>query len=189
MRPAQRARHERQASSRNHDLHDDVGLRDAYQAHGPELYRFARRALHDDDAARDAVQETFLRAWRASDRYDPAVGSLRVWLFAIARNVVVDEARRKAARPASPVPADSLVRLAPVVDGAEDTAVTRWLVEDALRRISPEHRSALVETYLRNRPYAEVAAEQRIPVGTLRSRVFYGLKALRLTLDEMGVEP
>jgi hypothetical protein len=78
MRPAQRARHERQASSRSHDLHDDVGLRDAYQAHGPELYRFARRALHDNDAARDAVQETFLRAWRAFDRYDPAVGSLRV---------------------------------------------------------------------------------------------------------------
>ena len=129
MRPAQRARQERQAGSRSHDLHDDNGLCDAYQAHGPELYRFARRALHDDDAARDVVQETFLRAWRAFDRYDPAMGSLRVWLFAIAGNVVVDEARRKAARPVSPVSADSLVRMAPVVDGAEDTAVTRWLVE------------------------------------------------------------
>ena len=70
-----------------------------------------------------------MRAWRAADRYDPAMGSLRVWLFAIAGNVVVDEARRKAARPVSPVSADSLVRMAPVVNGAEDTAVTRWLVE------------------------------------------------------------
>ena len=46
---------------------------------------------------------------------------------------------------------------------------------------------ALVETYLRGRPYAEVAAEQDIPVGTLRSRLFYGLKALRVVMDEMGV--
>jgi RNA polymerase sigma-70 factor (ECF subfamily) len=75
------------------------------------------------------------------------------------------------------------------IDGQEDAAVTGWLVEEALMRISVEHRTALVETYLRNRPYAEVAAEQQVPVGTLRSRVFYGLKALRLTMREMGVEP
>jgi RNA polymerase sigma-70 factor, ECF subfamily len=130
-----------------------------------------------------------LRAWRSADRYDPAVGSLRVWLFAIVGNIVIDEVRRKAARPVAPVPTDSLLRLAPVVDGQEDPAVTGWLVEEALMRISAEHRTALVETYLRNRPYAEVAAEQQVPVGTLRSRVFYGLKALRLTMREMGVEP
>jgi RNA polymerase sigma-70 factor (ECF subfamily) len=64
-----------------------------------------------------------------------------------------------------------------------------WIVEEALRQISPEHRDAIVETYLRERPYAEVAAERGVPVGTLRSRVFYGLKALRLAMDEMGVEP
>ena len=48
---------------------------------------------------------------------------------------------------------------------------------------------ALVETHLKDRPYAEVAAEQGVPVGTLRSRVFYGLKAMRVTMDEMGVTP
>ncbi|HEY9377958.1 MAG TPA: sigma-70 family RNA polymerase sigma factor [Jiangellaceae bacterium] len=184
-RPARQGRH---ASTEQNDLRDD-DLRDAYRAHGPELYRFARRALRDDDAARDTVQETFLRAWRSADRYDPAIGSLRVWLFAIARNLVVDEVRRKAARPVVPVPDESLVRLAPVADGQEDAAVTGWLVEEALMRISPEHRTALVETYLRNRPYAEVAAQHQVPVGTLRSRVFYGLKALRLAMQEMGVEP
>ena len=66
---------------------------------------------------------------------------------------------------------------------------TDWLVEEGLRRIPDEHREAIVQTYLRGRAYAEVAAELGIPVGTLRSRVFYGLKALRLAMDEMGVEP
>ncbi len=70
-----------------------------------------------------------------------------------------------------------------------DSRVRSWVVEEALRRVSPEHRAALVETHLRERPYAEVAAELGIPLGTLRSRVFYGLKALRGAMDEMGVTP
>ena len=59
---------------------------------------------------------------------------------------------------------------------------------DAIRERLGEHRVALVETYLRGRPYGEVSAELGVPVGTVRSRVFYGLKALRLVLDEMGVQ-
>ncbi|MEJ7702461.1 MAG: sigma factor-like helix-turn-helix DNA-binding protein [Geodermatophilaceae bacterium] len=65
--------------------------------------------------------------------------------------------------------------------------MNEWVVEEALVRIGADHRHALTETYLRDRPYAEVAAELGIPLGTLRSRVFYGLKALRVVLDEMEV--
>ena len=64
-----------------------------------------------------------------------------------------------------------------------------WLVEEALRRLRPEHREAVVAAHLRGRPYAEIAGEAGVPIGTVRSRVFYGLKALRLAMDEMGVEP
>lgn len=170
------------------DLSRDDGIRAAYAEHGAELYRFALRQLDDEGAARDVVQETFVRAWRAADRFDPSLASLRVWLFAIARNLVIDESRRKAARPATPQPPELLTELGPITDDADDKAVLSWLVEEALQRIRPEARSALVETYLRGRPYDEVAAEQGVPVGTLRSRVFYGLKALRLAMDEMGVE-
>ena len=73
--------------------------------------------------------------------------------------------------------------------GLGDAVLARIAAEAPLRRISEEHRTAIVQTHLRGRPYAEVAAELGVPVGTLRSRVFYGLKALRLALDEMGVEP
>ena len=57
-------------------------------------------------------------------------------------------------------------------------------MEEALRHIGPHHRHAIVETYYRDRPCAEVAAEAGVPVGTMRSRLYYGLKALRLVLEE-----
>lgn len=172
-------------------LGSETALRAAYAAHGPELYRFALRQLGDEGAAQEVVQEVFLRAWRRSDSFDPSVASLRVWLFAIARNAVIDEARRVAVRPwrrsLTGEPADIVG--GPVVGAADQSVVDSWLVEEGLRRIRAEHREAIVQTYLRGRPYGEVAAELGIPVGTLRSRVFYGLKALRLAMDEMGVEP
>lgn len=169
-------------------LNDEQGVRAAYAAHAGELYRFALRQLRDEGSAQDVVQEVFLRAWRTSESYDSQLGSLRTWLFAIARNLVIDQVRRRAARPATPVAGESLVALGGADVGFDEAAMTSWVVEDALRRISPEHRTVLVETYLRGRPYAEVAAETGVPVGTLRTRAFYGLKALRLVLDEMGVQ-
>ncbi len=66
-------------------LKDEECVHAAYTAHGAELFRFALRGLGDVGAAQDVVQETFLRAWRAADRFDAGVASLRVWLFAIAR--------------------------------------------------------------------------------------------------------
>jgi RNA polymerase sigma-70 factor (ECF subfamily) len=163
------------------------GVREAYAAHGPELYRFAVRTLGDPGAAQDVVQETFLRAWRAADLFDPELASVRVWLFAIARNVVTDQRRRGAVRPwwgDVRDPEDLELVAGRVVDPSE-RLVQAWFVEEALSRIGEGHRQAIVETYLRDRTYQEVAAELAIPVATLRTRVFYALKALRVTLEEM----
>lgn len=178
-------------AKRSTALTRDDGVREAYVAHGGELYRFALRALGDAGAAQDVVQETFLRAWRAADRFDPELASLRVWLFAIARNVVVDQSRRVQARPwlrqlSEPADLEAVAETSP---DECDRLLRGWVVEEALRRIGEDHRHAIVETYLRDRPYAVVAAELGIPVATLRSRVFYALKALRVTMDEMEVAP
>jgi len=175
------------AQHRPPSLADEADVRQAYDAHVGELYRFAYRATGDQGSAQDIVQETFLRAWRSADRFDPTLASLRVWLFAIARNVITDHHRAVGARPRliglTDQPADTG---SSVADHAEHL-VDEWVINEALSRIGEEQRHALTETYLRDRPYGEVAAEVGIPVGTLRSRVFYGLKALRAALDEMGV--
>ena len=174
-------------------FHREEGVREAYAAHGAELYRFALRGLGDPGTAQDAVQEIFLRAWRARDRYDPEVAGLRTWLFGIARNVVIDLHRARGARPWLRSLADhsTLVQAQEQsgVPGPDDweALMHRWLVEEGLRRLGEDHRQALEQTYLLDRPYDEVAAELGIPVSTLRSRVFYGLKALRIVMEEMEV--
>ena len=171
-------------------LGSEAELRAAYDAHGAELYRYALRQLRDEGTAQEVVQEVFLRAWRRAGSFDPSVASLRVWLFAIARNAVVDEVRRVAVRPWRRTLTDDPPDLPATLDSATEQAVLDgWLVEEALRRVRPEHREAIVQTHLLGRPHAEVAAELGVPLGTLRSRVFYGLKALRLAMDEMGVGP
>jgi RNA polymerase sigma-70 factor (ECF subfamily) len=157
-------------------------VREAYAAHATELYGFAMRSLSDPGLAEEAVQETFLRAWRAGDRFDPQLGSLRTWLFAILRNVVIDLGRARSARPRV---AEGGVE--PSVEPF-DEALLAWQVEEALRRISDEHRLVLIETFYRGRPYAEVAKELGVPEGTVKSRVYYGLRALRVALEEIGYE-
>ena len=168
------------------DLSGEHGLRLAWNRHSGELFSYAYKALSDRSAAEEAVQETFLRAWRAASRYDPA-RPLRPWLFAILRNVVVDEARSRRRRDVPvdwegdavrPDDGDGSDTLSGVLDG--------WLVEEALRRLSPDHRAVLVDTFYRGRSYAEVAADLGIPEGTARSRAFYALRSLRLALEELG---
>jgi RNA polymerase sigma-70 factor (ECF subfamily) len=161
------------------------GVRAVYAAHGPELYRFAVRSLGDRGLAEEAVQETFVRAWRAADRFDDELGSLRTWLFAIVRNVVIDLSRSRAVRPGLTVAA-AHVDDGAFVDEAFERVLTAWQVEEALRMLSEEHRGALVEVHYKGGTYGDVALTLGIPVGTVKSRVYYALKAMRLALEELG---
>lgn len=163
-------------------LRGERGVREAYAAHGSELFGFALRSLGDRGAAEEAVQETFIRAWRAGARYDPELGSLRTWLFAILRNVVIDIGRSRSARREVSVEAPE------AADDPLERTLVAWQVEEALRRIGEAHRRVIVETHLRGRPYAELAGELGVPEGTIKSRVYYGLRALRNALEEMGYD-
>jgi RNA polymerase sigma-70 factor, ECF subfamily len=171
----------------------ESALRAAYDAHGGELYRFARRSLGDAGLAEEAVQEAFVRAWRASASYDPARASQRTWLFAILRNVVIDLVRARRVRPplagADPVDAaadGAIPGSGASSDDAIDRMLTVWQVEAALARLAEDHRRVLVEVHWRGRPYADVASELGVPEGTVKSRVYYGLRAMRDALESEG---
>jgi RNA polymerase sigma-70 factor (ECF subfamily) len=155
------------------DLRSDDGMRRAWLAYGPELRRFAGAHLHDPSRAEDMVQETFLRAWRSADRFDPARGTMRGWLFGILRNVLIDVARARAARPmvtssyADGVAADET-----------DARLSALVIADAVRKLTDEHREVVIASYVHGRPHREIAASLRVPVGTIRSRLFYARKAI-----------
>jgi RNA polymerase sigma-70 factor (ECF subfamily) len=164
---------------------DEELLRAMWAEHGGPLLAYATRLTGGDrQRAEDIVQETLLRAWRHPEALDPERGSPRPWLATVARNLAVDGHRSRQARPPE-VGADALSIVA-VPDHA-DRVLETWIVTDALRTLSPEHREVIVETYFRGKSVAEAAATLRIPPGTVKSRTYYALRALRLALTERGV--
>lgn len=158
----------------------------AYDLYGGELFGFAFKALDDRQLAEDVVQETFVRAWRSPRGFEPNQGSLRTWLFAIARNSVVDAVRRRKVREGhGPSSWDAVSDSAPAFD-AVDQLLDRIQLGEALERLSPQHREAVVEVYFGGRTSAELGEELGVPVSTMRSRLHYGVRSLRLILEENG---
>jgi RNA polymerase sigma-70 factor (ECF subfamily) len=158
-------------------------MRALYDQHAAALWCYALRLTGDRAAAQDVVQESMLRAWRRPEVLDQSERSARAWLFTVARRVVIDDWRSGRSR--REIPTGNLPEQAGPDD--LDAALRRWQMIEALRRLSSEHRQALVECYYRGRTVAEAAAVLGVPVGTIKSRCHYGLRALRLILAEMGV--
>lgn len=160
----------------------DELLRAVHAAHAAELHRYVAR-MTDEARAQDVVQETLLRAWRHPDVLTRPEGSVRAWLFTVARNLVVDDVRSAPRR--RELATDRLPD-APTADGTQ-RVLDAWLVADALDGLSPEHRAVVVGAYYGGRSVAELAAEHGVPPGTVKSRMHYALRALRLALQEKGV--
>lgn len=164
---------------------EDAALRLLYEQHAAPLLSYALRLTGGDRGrSEDIVQETLLRAWRHPQALDPDRGPVRSWLFTVARNVAVDAHRARRARPTEV--GDEPLALVPAADEIEK-ALDSWLVADAMASLSSDHRAVLVETYYLGRSVAEAAAVLGIPAGTVKSRTFYALRALKLALEERGV--
>jgi RNA polymerase sigma-70 factor (ECF subfamily) len=165
----------------DHSLADDAGLREARKAYGGYLLRVARRVVNDPHLAEEAVQEAFVRAWRASAQFDPHSGPMLPWLVAITRNAAIDMVRARNRRP--PVATLNGARTEPATASHEDVVVLRDELSSALATLPADHRAVVVETVLRGRPHADVAAELGIPSGTVRSRRHYALRRLREAIE------
>jgi RNA polymerase sigma-70 factor, ECF subfamily len=164
---------------------DDVVLTELYRTyHSPLLSFVLRLTAGDRQLAEDVVQETMVRAWQHVGQLDRAQSSLMPWLATVARRIVIDDQRRKRARPAET--GEGMLENASVADGT-DTLLRSMMITQALQALSPAHRQILNETILRDRTVNEAAEILGIPVGTVKSRVYYALRALRVVLDERGV--
>jgi len=163
---------------------DEQMLRALHDEHAPALWSYAMRLTGGDAGrAQDAVQETLFRAWKHSQALDPARGSPRPWLFTTLRNVLIDEWRTRSVRPE--VVTDEPPQV--VTPDHADAAVQSWLVADALRQLSRQHREVLLECYYRGCSVAQAAERLGVPPGTVKSRTHYALRALKLALEEKGV--
>jgi RNA polymerase sigma-70 factor (ECF subfamily) len=165
-------------------LSDEAVVRTLYEEHGRSLLAYATRLTGDRTAAEDVVQETLVRAWRHASTLTEERGSVRGWLLTVARNIVTDRARARAARPTEVAESPATP---PIERDHSETVVDTMVVLDALDQVSPEHRDVLVEIYYRGRSVTEAATVLGIPPGTVKSRTYYALRALRAAIG--GPEP
>lgn len=166
----------------------DAGfVRALYVEHGAALLGYTIGLIGDRGRAEDIVQETVLRAWRHADQLDADGRSVRPWLYTVAAHLAVDQHRARRTRPAE-VGEDILDNL-PAAEDDLERAMQGWQVADALRTLSDQHRAVLMETYYRGRSVREAAAVLGVPIGTVKSRSYYALRALRLALQERGWSP
>jgi RNA polymerase sigma-70 factor (ECF subfamily) len=164
---------------------DDAWARALYDEHAGYLQRFVVRLTGGDrHRAEEIVQETLLRAWNSRAQLEKSSGTLRPWLCTVARRLVIDEHRKRQARPEE-IHAE-LPDTIPAPEGV-DRLLSSVVVADALRTISDMHREVLIETHFRGRTVYETAEVLAIPVGTVKSRLYYALRALRVALEERGV--
>ena len=160
-------------------------MQQLHDEHAAALWGYCVRLTgHDRARAEDVVQETLLRAWRHFSALDETQGSVRAWLFTVARNIVIDDWRSRRSHGET-----ALSSLPEVADPADrtDELLLRWMVAEALTKLSPDHRAVLQECYYRGAPVSEAARRLGVPEGTVKSRTHYALRALRLELEEMGV--
>ncbi|MET9504353.1 sigma-70 family RNA polymerase sigma factor [Streptomyces sp. NPDC006622] len=173
--------HARHAAS---DTDCDAFIRDLYDQYGPLLVRYAARLLDGDwHKAEDVLQETAARAWKHARFLGPRGEHIRPWLFTVVRNLVIDQHRARQVRPLELVPAEELDA---VCDGADST-LTSQVVLDALRELNEQQRTVIQLMYYLECSVAQAAEYLGIPPGTVKSRAFYAIRALRRTLETQGV--
>lgn len=167
---------------------DEAALRLLYAEHSGPVLAYLLKLTRDRARAEDLLQETMLRAWRRPEAFQPGRGSVRAWLCTVAHNLVVDDARSRAARPTETELTEYTERAEDGIDPYE-AALRAWEFADALAALSAEHRAVVIEVYYRRATVNEAARALGIPPGTVKSRTFYALRALRLACQERGITP
>jgi RNA polymerase sigma-70 factor, ECF subfamily len=159
-------------------------LRAIHDAHSQALLRYVLRLTRGDmPFAEDVVQESLLRLWRKPELLEQCSDGVRAWLFTVARNQVIDD--RRSARYSREMRTDSVPeRSSPDQIGP---AFDKWILTDALKSLSRNHRVVVVRAYYLGQSVATIAEYEQVPEGTVKSRLHYALHALRNALQETGV--
>jgi RNA polymerase sigma factor (sigma-70 family) len=149
------------------------------------VYGLALAILRDPEAAEEAAQETFVRAWRYGDGYDPRRGRVATWLLTIARHVATDASRMGRGEPMDP---DRILALNLPSRESEPEEQAIALEEgrklrETLADLPEEQRRALVLAAFLGRTAQEISESEGIPLGTAKTRIRTAMLKLRSTLE------
>ncbi|MBX3472417.1 MAG: sigma-70 family RNA polymerase sigma factor [Planctomycetes bacterium] len=161
-------------------------FRALYQRHGGRVYRFLRAQTGSDERAKDCLQETFLRLYRALDRYDPA-RPFAPWLLGIARNVAQDLLRREQVRATDPLPAELPGAAAQPVPAAVEQREVTTLVRAAVGNLPEREREVFLLRQVEGLTFVEVADALGCSVRTAKYRMRAAVDNLASELRQRGV--
>jgi RNA polymerase sigma-70 factor, ECF subfamily len=151
-----------------------------YRRYARSVFGLALRRLGDRMSAEDAVQETFAAIWRSARTYKPERGAGAPWLYAVARNAIVDRSRGRNEPPGEgpELPSDD-----PSPAERAETSYTAWRVHRALESLNANEREVIELAYYGGLSQSEVAAYLNIPLGTVKTRTRAGLGHLADLLE------
>ncbi|EXX84850.1 RNA polymerase sigma24 factor [Paenibacillus darwinianus] len=178
---------------------DAQALEQLYDRYERPAYAFVFRMVKDVMAAEEVVQEMFVRIWNIADRIDTdgGRGKVSTWMFAVARNLAIDWLRKRGSKPLEALEYDEWERVKGQVEQeTTEHAVERKLLGEqlkaALEELNEDQKQVLEWIYYKGYTQQEVADHERIPLGTVKSRVRLALNQLRKRFDEFvreGVWP
>jgi len=151
-----------------------------YRRYARPVFGLALRRLGDRMRAEDAVQETFTAVWRSARTYKPERGAGAPWLYAVARNAIVDRTRNRTEPPGENPDVPS-AEAGP--DERAEASYTSWRVHRALEELPPNERDVIELAYYGGLSQSEVADFLNIPLGTVKTRTRSGLGRLADLLE------
>lgn len=160
----------------------DPELERLVAAHSDAVLAYVVRWTRDREMAEDVLQETWVRAWRHREKLVESRGSVRGWLLRVAHNVAIDQYRAHRNWPAGVEPDHDTGGPCAAAAVEHERVLDRVLVDQVLAAASPALRSTLVEVYLHDQTFVEAAEQLGVPVGTVKSRLHYGLRELRASM-------
>jgi RNA polymerase sigma-70 factor, ECF subfamily len=159
---------------------DAVAFEELYHRYSRPVFGLALRRLGDRMRAEDAVQETFAAIWRSARTYRPERGAGAPWLYAVARNAIVDRSRNRSEPPGEP---PDLASSEPGPDERAEASYTSWRVHRALEELPMNERDVIELAYYGGLSQSEVAHFLGIPLGTVKTRTRAGLGRLADLLE------
>ena len=164
----------------------DIGapMAELYRRYGGRIYRFGLNLLGDAGLADELVQECFVRLWRTAGRFDLSRGTVAAYMFVMGRSIAADLRKRPSSRPLMLVD-EAQIPAQP--DGADQVLET-LMIRDALDSLSAAHREVLILVHAEGLTQSQIAERLGLPLGTVKTRMYHGLRALRAALGERGYD-
>ena len=157
-------------------------MTELYNKYGKRLYRFGVQMLGNNGLAEEMVQDCFIRLWRSAGQYNPGRASVGTFLFVIARSAALDLRKRPSSRELLPL---EEVYAPPQFDNVEQV-LDSLIMREALDTLSIAHRQVLRLAHDQDLTQSQIAERLGLPLGTVKTRMFHAMRALRAALDERG---